>query len=182
MPAVGACDVCAKATCISCAIPIRGRLVCHDCLPTVLEDAPLAPPPPARLPLPGKGDFLAIAGFALIVVLSVFPWTRFGDNSGYLDAWSPHWSLAAVIGATVGLAFAIRSLRRPLDPRLVSAAYVGMGLLVALAAILHRRHPAGSPLATASGASRLALLFAAVAVLGGLLKAFSMMRWTRPSP
>jgi hypothetical protein len=182
MHAVGACDVCGKAICVSCAIPVRGRLVCHDCLGTVLDDVPATSAPPERLPLPGRSDALAGAGFGLVVLLSVFPWTRFGDRSGFFEAWLPHWSLIAVAAATAGLVFAVRAFRRPLDPRLVASIYVALALVVGAASILHRRHPPGAPLATAGTASRLALFGAAIALVGGLAKGASMLRSPHPAP
>jgi hypothetical protein len=182
IPAVGSCDVCGKAICLSCAVPVRGRLVCHEDLGTVLADVSVPPRPPEVLRLPVAGDALAIAGFALVVFLSVFPWTRFGDNSGYFEAWSFHWSLVAVGGSALALAFAVRTLRRPTDPRFAAAVYAGMGLIVGGAAILYHQRPPGVPLASAAVTSRLALLGAALAVVGGALKRASMLRWGRPGP
>jgi hypothetical protein len=182
IPAVGTCDVCGKAICLSCAVPVRGRLVCHECLGDVLEDVSIDPRPPDLVHLPIQGDGLAIAGFALVVVLSVFPWTRFGDDSGYLEAWSLHWSLAAVGGSALGLAFALRALRRPMDPRLVAAVYAGLGLIVGGAALLHHQRPPGAPLASAAVTSRLALLGAALALVGGLVKRASTLRWGGSEP
>jgi hypothetical protein len=176
MPAVGTCDVCGKSICVSCAIPVRGRLVCHDCLSTVLEDAPPTPPPSLPLPRPGGGDALAIAGFGLVVVLSIFPWTRFGDRSGYFEAWFPHWSLIAAAGSMLGIVLAVRALLRPLDPRLVAAAHAGLALIVGAAIVLHRQHPPGAPLATGAAASRLALLGAAIALAGGVWKGATLIR------
>jgi hypothetical protein len=146
--------------------------VCHECLPSVLADIAVAPSPPA-VAFQGQGDIVAGVGFGLVLVLSVFPWTRFGDRSGFLEAWLPDWSLLAVAGSAVGLAVAVLALRRPLQVRLVAAAYSGMALLVMTAVVLHRRHPPGSPLATASGVPRLALLGALVALAGGLAKGWS---------
>lgn len=176
MPAVGTCDVCGKAICLSCAIPVRGKLVCHDDLPTVLEDAPPAVAPSPPLPRPGGGDAVVIAGFGLVVMLSIFPWTRFGDRSGYFEAWLPHWSLIAVAGALLGIALAVRALLRPVDPRLVAGSYSVLAVIVGAATVLHRHHPPGAPLATAAVASRLALLGAAVALVGGLWKAAELIR------
>jgi hypothetical protein len=182
IPAVGSCDVCRKAICLSCAVPVRGRLVCHECLGTVLDDVSIAPRPPELRGLPVRGDGLAITGFALVVVLSVFPWTHFGDDSGYLEAWSLQWSLVAVAGSAMGLAFAVWALRRPTDPRLAAAVYAGMGLVVGVASILYHQHPPGSPLASAAATSRLALVGALLALVGGLVKRASTLRWGRPAP
>jgi hypothetical protein len=182
IPAIGSCDVCGKAICLSCAVPVRGRLICHEDLGNVLEDVSIDPHPPDLGRLPVQGDAIAIAGFALVVVLSAFPWTRFGDNSGYLEAWSLHWSLVASGGSAVGLAFGILALRRPTDPRLVAAVYAGMGLVVAGASILYHQHPPGAPLASAAVTSRLALIGALLAVVGGLVKRASTLRWGRPAP
>jgi hypothetical protein len=121
-------------------------------------------------------------GFGLVVLVSVFPWTRFGDSSGYLKAWLPHWSLVAVGGSALGLAFAVRALRRMLEPRLVALVYAGMGLIVAGASMLHRRHPPGAPLASATASARLALLGALIALVGGALKASSTIRSGRSTP
>jgi hypothetical protein len=182
IPAVGLCDMCGKAICLSCAVPVRGRLIGPECLGKVLDDVSIAPRPPELRGLPVQGDALAIAGFALVVVLSVFPWTRFGDNSGYFEAWSLHWSLVAVGGSTVGLAFAVRALLRPTDPRLAAAVYAGMGLVVGGASILYHQRPPGSPLASAAVTSRLALIGALLALVGGLVKRASTLRWGRPAP
>jgi hypothetical protein len=182
MPAVGTCNVCGKAICVSCAIPVRGRLVCHDCLGTVLEDAPVTLVPPARMPVLGPGDVLAIVGFGLVVALSILPWTHFGDSSGFLEAWLPHWSLVAVGGSAVGLAFAVQALRRRVDPRMMAGVYAALASMVGIASILHRRHPPGAPFASAGGVSRLALIGAAVALVGGLVKGASVLRPNRSAP
>jgi hypothetical protein len=182
IPAAGSCDVCGKSICVSCAVPVRGRLVCHEDLGALLADESVPTRPPEVVRLPAGGDALAIAGFSLIVVLSVFPWTRFGDNSGYFEAWSLHWSLLAVAGAALALAFAVRSLWRPTDPRVVAAVYAGMGLIVGGASILYHQRPPGAPLASAAITSRLALLGAALAVVGGVAKRASLLRWGRPAP
>jgi hypothetical protein len=177
--AVGSCDVCGKPICLSCAIPVRERLVCHDDIPNVLADVPAPARPPDRLPAPGWGDRLALAGFGLVTVLSIFPWTRFGDHSGYLEAWTPHWSLIAAATAMAAGALATWVWRHPVDAWVTAAAYVAAALVVVAAVELHRRNPPGAPLATASGISRLAILGAAVALVGGLVKAGSVARLAR---
>src|SRR5467141_1795536 len=98
---VGACDMCGRPLCLACAVPVRGRVIGPECLSKVLVDAPPLPHLPA--PVPVAGSRLALAGFAMLVVASVFPWSRFGDSSRYFGAWTPHWSLVAVVAGVLGL-------------------------------------------------------------------------------
>ena len=110
-----------------------------ECLGTILEDAPSpTPPPPAIAP---RGDGLAIVGFGLVTVLSIFPWSRFGDSSHFLGAWSLHWSILATGAAVVGLLFALFVWRHPTDAVMEACIYGGLGLIVGGAALLHHHHP-----------------------------------------
>src|SRR6476661_9740002 len=61
---VAACDVCGRAVCIACAIPVRGSVVGQECLSEVLEDPPPAPDPPGP---PPRARAIALAGFILVV-------------------------------------------------------------------------------------------------------------------
>ena len=90
--------MCGRPLCLSCATPVRGGLVGPECLATVLDEAP--PPSLRERPLhPGIGGRLAILGFALVVLLTLFPWShgRSSGSSGYLAAWTLHWSLIAAL-------------------------------------------------------------------------------------
>lgn len=136
---VGRCEVCGRPLCVSCAVPVRGAVLGSECLPVVLEDTP-GPLAPA-LPASSVGDLPAIIGFGLVVALSVIPWSRYGDASGFLQGWSPHWSLLSVGAAVAGLAVTLAFRRRPRDPRIEAAVLTGLAALVATGAILHALRP-----------------------------------------
>ena len=157
-PKAADCDLCGRPLCLSCAIPVRGRVVGPECVGTLVQDAPEEALRPPSLP-PRRGDVSALVGFGLVLVVSVFPWSRFGDASRFLGAWSLHWSLWCVTAALIGLTAALVSRRRPIEPVVVGAAYVVLGALVVVAAILQQRHP---PLLSE------ATVWPMVAVLGGL--------------
>jgi hypothetical protein len=115
-----------------------------------------------------------MVGFGLVVLLSIFPWSRFGGSSGFLGAWSLHWSLIAAGAAALGLGLAILRRYRPLDPRLEAGAAVGLSAIVVVASILYRVHP--PLLARASPVSGLAVFGAAIALAGGLMKTAVVVR------
>jgi hypothetical protein len=168
--------VCGRPLCIACAVLVRGGLVGSECLSAVLEDAPLPDTEPA--PARTKGDRLAIAGFGFVLLLSLFPWSRF-SGSGFFGAWTLHWSLVAVAAAAVGLAFALVARRRWSDPRLVAPIYALLGLVVAGGAFLaHRRPP---PLAEPSAATWLAIIGAALVLIGAGRKIVVALRTRYPA-
>ena len=135
---VGRCEVCGRPMCVNCAIPVRGALVGTECVPLVLDDRlePLRPPP-AR----PRGDVPALFGFGLVVAVSVLPWSRFGDASGFMQAWSLHWSLLSVAAAALGLGSTLMFRVRPRDPRVEVAVIAGLAALTVLGAVLHAMHP-----------------------------------------
>ena len=126
---VGTCERCGRSVCSACAIPVRGTLIGPECLGAILDEAPSVTPP--SLAVPATGDRVAVAGFALVVLISMFPWSRFGDSSRYLGAWTLHWSLAASLAGVAGLVFALFAWRRPPPPLLVVAVEGTLGFIVA---------------------------------------------------
>jgi hypothetical protein len=126
-----------------------------------------------------RTDPLAVVGFGLVLVLSIFPWTEFGDSAGFFQAWTLHWSLLAVGGALAGLIASISTWGRPRDPRIEAGLQIGLGLLVALGAFLHHQRP--PPLSVPSVTPLLAILAVGLAVLAGLLKVVGVARLRRPS-
>ena len=170
--------MCGRSLCLTCAVPVRGSLVGPECLATVLEDAP--PPGPAPAPIPPRGDRIAAAGFALVLVASIFPWSRFGDTSGYFGSWRVSWSLVAVGAAAAGVVFALLAWRRPMDARLEALLYAALALVSGIGAYLHHHHP--PPLSSPSFTPFLGIAGAAVAMLGAMRKAASLMAARRPLP
>jgi hypothetical protein len=172
---VGSCDVCGRPLCVACATPVRGAIVGRECLAAVLEDAPAADPAPN--PIRPRGGKLALGGFAIVVLSSLFPWSRFGEGSRYLGAWTPHWSLIAALAGVLGLVFAVYVLRRPLDPRLEAMPHGILGLLIVIAAAIQHRHP--PILSEATFWPWVAVLGGALAVLGSALKVTAVLQARR---
>jgi len=154
---------------------VRGTLIGPECLGAILDEAPSVTPP--SLAVPATGDLVAVAGFLLVVLISMFPWSRFGDSSRYLGAWTLHWSLAASLAGVAGLVFALFAWRRPPPPLLVVIVEGTLGFIVAATALLHYHHP--PPLSVGSTAPMLALIGGATAVLGATLKAIAVVRAAR---
>jgi peptidoglycan/LPS O-acetylase OafA/YrhL len=147
-------------------VPVRGALVGSECLSKVLEDvAEHAPPGPKH---PFRADRLAMVGFGLILLLSIPPWTR-ALGPDLFDAWSPHWSLWALLAASAGLLTAVVAHRRPRPERATAAVYVLSALVAGVAASLHYRYPPA--LSDHSIVPLLAVGAALVALAGGLMKA-----------
>jgi hypothetical protein len=174
---VGVCDSCGRPLCVSCAVPVRGTIVGRECLPIVLEDAPA----PERIPSPVRlvGGRLALVGFGLVVLVSVLPWSRFGDSSRAFGAWTPHWSLIAAIAGVAGLAFAVLITYRPLDPRIETTVFAFLGVLIAVAAVIQHRHP--PILSEATFWPWVAVLGGVLAVAGAVRKAKAILEARRSS-
>ncbi len=102
VPPVATCDGCGRPLCLTCAVPVRGRVLGPECLEEVLEAG--APP---GAPAPRGGWLSRTAGvcFALASSATVLPWTDFGPGSRLLGAWSrpPRWPMAVAVAAVLGL-------------------------------------------------------------------------------
>jgi hypothetical protein len=165
VPRVADCDVCGRPLCLACAVPVRGQVVGPECIATLVHDAPSHPPDPP----PRRGDGLALAGFALVLAVSVLPWSRFGDSSRLLGAWSVHWSLLSAVAAVAGLLVTLRVRRRPVEPILVATCYITLGALVVVGAMFQHHHP--PLLSEATLWPWVAALGGIAAVAGGTLRA-----------
>ncbi len=166
VPEVGRCSVCGRALCLTCATPVRGDLIGPECLSAVLDEIPAPTPVPIRVP--PVASRLVIGGYGLVVVLSIFPWSRYGDSSGFFEAWTVHWSLLAVLAGLAGLAAALWLSRRPADPRIEMALHGGLAVVVAAAAVLHLSRP--PPLSASAVTPLFAIVAALIAVAGALMK------------
>jgi hypothetical protein len=170
------CEICNRPLCIACAVPVRGQVIGPECLSTVLVD----PPPVHRLPvpIPTAGDRLTLLGFAALVFVSVLPWSRVGDGSGFLGAWTPHWSLVAALAGVLGVASILVWRYRPIDPRVEAAVSGVLAIVAAAAAYLHHRHPLLRGEYTVW--PWFAVASAGVAMLGVLVKVSALLRALRP--
>ena len=146
----------------------------RECVGSLLTD--VASPPP-RLSPSRRTDVLAAVGFGAVLLLTIPPWSRFGDDSGVLGAWSLHWSLVAALTALFGFGFSLSSMRRPPDPRVTAWTYPLLAGGVIIGAILHRIHP--PPLSAGSPVPLLALVAACLPLGAGLFRAASMFRGRR---
>ena len=163
---VGACDVCGRPLCLACAVPVRGALVGRECLGAVLEDVPPVEPFPS--PIRPRGGRVALVGFGLVVLTSLLPWSRFGDSSRYLGAWTFDVSLIAAVAGVVGLAIALLALYRPVDSRVEAGAFVLLGLSVVVSAAFQYRNP--PILSEATHWPLVAALGGTLAIVAGLVR------------
>jgi hypothetical protein len=135
---VAVCDVCGRALCIVCAVPVRGSVVGQECLAEVLEDPPVAPILAAR---PSPARALVAAGLGLTLAASILPWARYGDASGMFQAWTMHWSLVAIVAAVAGLLALVLRRRLPGDQRVQAVVLVAAAAIAVLGVTLHGLHP-----------------------------------------
>lgn len=173
---VGRCAVCERALCLTCATPVRGDLIGPECLSAVLDEIP--PPTPVPIRVRPIANRLVTGGFALVVALSIFPWSRYGDSSGYFEAWTVHWSLLAVAAGVAGLAAALWVSRRPIDPRIETAVYAALALVVVVGAFLHVRRP--PPLSALAATPFYAIVAALFALSGAVMKLRALRAATLP--
>jgi len=138
--AVARCAGCDRPLCLSCAVPVRGAVLGVECLPEPLGDEP---PPVLRAPGSSPLQLTTGAAFALALVATMLPWSRFGVGSGAFGAWDqpPRWSSLAAAAAVLGcFAWGSRRLLIP-SPRWLDAAIAVFGGLIGVGATLSIWHP-----------------------------------------
>lgn len=96
---------------MTCAVPVRGRVLGPECLGAELgEPAISATPEPDRAL---AGAWAAVAGAVLALVATAGPWTRTGAGDRPFGAWVPsfRWSMVAAVAAALllGAAWWLRS-------------------------------------------------------------------------
>jgi hypothetical protein len=111
-PAVATCESCGRRVCLTCAVPVRGRVLGPECLATELGDEGLPAPPPPRRRLP-LWPTLAVVGALIAVVAAIVPWARFGPGSGAFGGLATPRRWAALPGALAlpMLVLAVAALR-----------------------------------------------------------------------
>jgi hypothetical protein len=130
-PAVARCSVCDGPVCLSCAVPVRGRVLGPECLAAELGDPGLvAPPDPGGA---GPGVWGTVAGAVVAVAGTIAPWTRTGAGDRPLGAWVPtvRWSTVAALAAVALLVAAIRLRRSGGRPAGIAAGAFATIVLIA---------------------------------------------------
>lgn len=134
---MGHCESCGRETCLECAIPFRGRLLCEACASRELG----VPEPPAR---PARRwrrpDVVATILFGLALLLTIPPWHRSGPLTEMFSAWraGPQpWPLLSSVAALGAFLAALAPALIPTLPRWTAArAYAIIGTVAAVAAIV----------------------------------------------
>jgi hypothetical protein len=174
---VAECERCGRRLCISCAVPFRGGVVGRECLRQVLPDTPLLIPAAPVAPRPW--DVVAAAAFGLVLAMTLFPWSKFGEDSGSLEAWSRHWSLLSAAAAAGGLLAAVSFALHPWRLRLEAAVYTVFGMACGAGAFLHHLNP--PPLSEPSAIPLVAMVGPTVVLGVAAAKALAAFRtgWAR---
>jgi hypothetical protein len=86
-PSIGRCEGCGRTSCLGCAVPFRGRVLCRTCAATALgtpEPLEIAPVPPSR-----AGWLLAGGVLTVGLAATIPPWHRSGTLTGPFSTWTP---------------------------------------------------------------------------------------------
>ena len=135
------CDGCGRSLCLTCAVPVRGRVLGGECLAEAL--GPGAVPEEHEAARAGNGRRgLAGGAFALAVLSTVLPWSRFGEGASIFGAWrgSPRWSVLAGLAGLAGLVLWFWARRRG-GTAWADAAMASLGGIVVAAAFMAIVHP-----------------------------------------
>jgi len=108
--AVARCAACGESVCITCAVPVRGRVLGPGCVAAELGDPALVAPPDTE----ADRTWVAVAGALVALAGTAAPWTRTGAGGRLFGAWvmNVRWSTIAAVAAVFLLSVAWRSRRR----------------------------------------------------------------------
>jgi hypothetical protein len=128
--------------CLACAVPVRGRALGVECLASALGPDTRVPEPVVREP-GSTARTVARAAFALAVVASILPWSRFGAGAGPFGAWvaAPRWSMIAAVASVAGLLVSFAQWWPRARSSGSDLASVVAGLLVAAGSLLAIAQP-----------------------------------------
>ncbi|MGH2651250.1 MAG: hypothetical protein ACRDHK_08580 [Actinomycetota bacterium] len=165
--AVELCRSCGRRACLTCAIPVRGRVLCAQCAAREIG----APAPPPERAGPSLLPDIAVLVFLIVgLATSVWPWDRFGARTALFSAWTPTpepWplitSVALLVAAGLGVARLAR-LRTPFARR-AGIGIVMLSLAGALAAGITLLYRPGFATRTIAPVVALAASLLAVAIL-----------------
>jgi len=143
---VARCENCGRTLCIACAVPVRNAVYGGECLPAMLGDDVASKTATATQAVASPGAMAVTAAFAIAVLGTMLPWTRFQEGSGPFGAWglSPRWSMLAALASACGVVASI-PLWRELRPALVRAVRVSAVVVAAGAILAIARPPAFAP-------------------------------------
>jgi hypothetical protein len=145
---VASCDDCGRPLCLSCAVPVRGRVLGPECLVAAIGPDPSLPEVSERDPGSSARAAAGVA-FCLAALATVLPWSRFGSGSEPFGAWSssPTWSMLAAAAAIAGLLVWVGRRFAAGTPARWDVLLALVGALVALASVLAilRPQPFTSP-------------------------------------
>lgn len=141
---VSRCSNCLRPLCLTCAVPVRGRVLGPECLAAELGAD--APPEAARRAVVPGGRMRAVAGGALVVALAatLLPWSRFAVGSGMFGAWGwqGRWAHLATLASAAGvLVWLVRRLLGDGDRRGFDVALAVLGALTFAGALLAISRP-----------------------------------------
>ncbi len=150
---------------MTCAVPVRGRVLGPGCLAAELGDPAITTPPEPDPTL--VGSWMAVAGAALALLATAGPWTRTGAGDRLFGAWVPsfRWSMVAAVVAAVLLP-AVWWVHGHRDRSGTMIAIVG-GMAVALASALAIAFP--PTFQVASWGPWTAAVGGVIAVAGGIV-------------
>ncbi len=160
------CDSCGRQLCIRCAVPVRGKVLGHECLPAEFLVGAKVPPTMSARGRP-VAPFAGV-GFALLVFSTALPWSRYNVGSGPFGAWglTLRWSLVTAVAAAVGIGlWAWSAVRARRTPRWT---LIFVGLAAAVGAALDIVLPPA--FSTPWIGPWVALVAAAIAIAGSLRK------------
>lgn len=168
-PALQACDSCGRPLCLTCAIPVRGRVLGAECLGPIIG-------PVQEEEAPGPRSFRSAAvvagtGFLVAVAATLLPWSApsYSHYTGPFGGWgfSPlAWSLLASAAALLGaMAWVLLGRWRGFSGR-GAVATAALALLSAAGAVLYLAHP---PFATRPWLGPWVLLAGCAAGFGGAI-------------
>lgn len=135
---VGTCDGCGEALCLTCAVPVRGRVLGPVCLEAELGDPPA--PPEAVPEDAGRARAVTDLGLAATLLATVLPWSGVGLGASPFGAWGtadPRWASVVVLASLGGCAAAVTARARwvRVTDR-VDRAVAAAAVLAAVAAVL----------------------------------------------
>lgn len=133
---MGRCENCGRKTCLECAIPFRGRLLCDSCASRELGVPEPAPRPVRRR----RPDVVAAILFGIALLATIPPWHRSGPLTEMLSAWrtGPQpWPLIASAAALVAFGATLAPLvSRRISLHAVARTYAVVGTVAATASAI----------------------------------------------